>query len=225
MWIKICGNTNLEDAAMAAELGADAVGFVFATSRRRVSVAEVAAITAALADSVQRVGVFDVQRHEEIVEVAAEARLSAVQLHCEVDVPGLERLRQALPAAVEMIPTLHWSVEDDGSAADRIRAQLGRIAATGLVRRVLIDSRVNGASGGTGKAFDWAGARNVFRESPSELELILAGGLRPESVGAAVLELRPAGVDVSSGVEAAVRRKDRAKMAEFLRRARSAAGG
>ena len=224
MWVKICGNTNLHDAALAAELGADAVGFVFAASRRQVSVAEVAAITAALPASVERIGVFDSQNAGQIAEAATYARLTGVQIHREGDVRALEQLRLAVPAAVEIIPTLHWNVEDV-SAGDRVSREVLRIAASGLARRLLIDSKVNGASGGTGTAFDWAAAREVFSQAPPALELILAGGLKAETVADAIRTLRPAGVDVASGVEAGIGRKDPARMAEFIQRARSAADG
>jgi phosphoribosylanthranilate isomerase len=224
MWVKICANTNLHDAALAAELGADAVGFVFAASKRQVSVAEVAAITAALPASVERIGVFDSHTAEEITDAVSTARLSGVQVHRELDIQELQRLRLAVPGTVEIIPTLHWAV-DDSSAAVHIAAQLEKIAATGLVRRLLIDSKVNGTSGGTGIGFDWPAARQVFLQAPSNLELILAGGLKPDTVAAAIVELHPFGVDVTSGVESAPRRKDPAQIASFIRNARSALNG
>jgi phosphoribosylanthranilate isomerase len=224
MWVKICANTNLQDAALAVELGADAVGFVFATSRRQVSVAEVAIITAALPASVERIGVFDSQTPETIAEAASRAGLSAVQVHRELDIAVLQRLRLALPRSVEIIPTLHWAV-DDSSAGAHIAAQLESIAAMGVVRRLLIDSKVNGICGGTGMKFDWQSARQVFMQAPSNLELILAGGLKPETVAAAILELHPFGVDVASGVEAAPGRKDPARLASFIRSARYAVNG
>src|SRR5450631_152443 len=85
MWVKICGNTNLEDAALAAELGADAVGFVFAESKRQVTAAQVAAITPHLPEGVERVGVFYSRDVEEIAATVAEAGLTAVQLHGGLD--------------------------------------------------------------------------------------------------------------------------------------------
>jgi phosphoribosylanthranilate isomerase len=100
--------------------------------------------------------------------------------------------------------------------------QLERIAASGLVHRVLIDSKVNGASGGTGTAFDWDSARSVFVQAPKDLQLILAGGLSSENVADAIVRLQPSGVDVASGVEASAGRKNPARVAEFIRRARSA---
>jgi phosphoribosylanthranilate isomerase len=224
MWVKICANTNLEDAVLAAELGADAVGFVFAASKRQVTVPQVAAITSALPSGVERIGVFDSQDADEIAAAAAAARLSAVQLHRGYDEQLIDRLHQLLGLRAEIIPTLHWAADASESVetAERVGSDLERIAAAGVVRRVLIDSKVNGRSGGTGVAFDWQAARRVFSQAPGTLRLILAGGLRPENVSEAVLELSPSGVDVASGVEASVGRKDPARMADFIQTARSA---
>ncbi len=214
MWVKICGNTNLEDAARAAELGADAVGFVFAESRRQVTAAEVGAITALLPAGVERVGVFDSHDAEEIAAVAAEAGLTAVQLHGGLD----EGLVERLAGRVRVIQTLHWVVGDAASGA-RLVEELKRVAALG-VERVLVDSKVGSAAGGTGVAFDWEAARAVFAAAAGGVRLIVAGGLRPENVAEAIAELRPWGVDVSSGVEAEVGRKDAARVARFLAEAR-----
>src|SRR5579871_3732266 len=97
MWIKICANTNLHDAAIAASLGADAVGFVFAASRRQVTVAQVEAIAPFLPHSVERIGVFDSQTTEAIVDAVNMADLSGVQLHRLMEDAELERLRQRVP--------------------------------------------------------------------------------------------------------------------------------
>src|SRR5258708_30244541 len=81
MWIKICANTNLEDALLAAELGADALGFVFAPSKRQVTADQVARITPYLPQNIERVGVFYTQSADEIAGIATETGLTAVQLH------------------------------------------------------------------------------------------------------------------------------------------------
>ena len=94
MWVKICGNTNLEDAALAAKLGADAVGFVFAESKRQVTATQVAAITARLPAGVERVGVFYSHDAEEIAETVETAGLTAVQLHGGLDEVLLMRLSE-----------------------------------------------------------------------------------------------------------------------------------
>lgn len=221
MWVKICANTTLEDAALAAELGADAVGFVFAKSRRRVTVAQVAAITRALPKRVEKIGVFDSDDASEIAAALSEARLSAAQLHRGYDDALVARLSDLVGTTAEIIPTLHWVVEPgDGGASDAIAEGLERIARAGIARRVLVDSKVQGVSGGTGVRFDWTAARQVFCGAPKGLRLILAGGLNAANVAQAVGELNPAGVDVASGVESAVGKKDPIQLAAFIRAAR-----
>jgi phosphoribosylanthranilate isomerase len=213
MWVKICGNTNLEDAALAAELGADAVGFVFAASKRQVTAAQVGAITRRLDGRVERVGVFDSRDAEEIARTAEEAGLTAVQLHGGLDEGLVERLAERFAGGV--IQTLHWVVGASAADAEELAGQVAQVAALG-VERVLIDSKVGAAMGGTGVAFDWGAARRVLASAPGGLRLIVAGGLRPENVAQAIAELRPWGVDVSSGVEAAVGRKDPALVRQFI---------
>ena len=219
MWVKICGNTNLEDAQLAAQLGADALGFVFAESKRQVTAAQVAKITPQLPARVERVGVFYSRDAKEIESIVREAGLNAAQLHGGVDLDLAVKLREILGDAFGLIQTVHWTVGTDGSAA--LRQQLRQIDLAGVVNRVLIDSRVGQAGGGTGISFDWKSARSVIQENVGELKVIVAGGLRPDNVGEAIRELSPRGVDVVSGVEASPGRKDPAKMAEFLRIARA----
>ena len=232
MWIKICGNTNLEDAKLAADLGADAVGFIFAASKRRMTAAQVAAIARELPENVERVGVFDSHDAEEVAFIAREAQLNAVQLHGGFDEPLLLALAPMLSSSgIRIVQTLHWTVgEEDVDMRDLIDAAIGhqfmqedlaRIAALGITDRVLIDSKVGASpSGGTGVTFDWAAARSLFSSTPAGLRLIVAGGLKPDNVGQAIAELAPWGVDVSSGVEASVGRKDPMRVAQFIQNAR-----
>lgn len=222
MWIKICANTNLDDAQMATELGADAVGFVFAPSRRRVTSKEVAQITPYLPESVERVGVFDSFYAEEIAAAVREAGLSAVQLHGGGEPVLVRRLNDLLEGKIGIIQTVHWAVDEGEESAKAVRLRLREIEAGGVIERVLIDSKVGQATGGTGVAFDWAAARDVLSSGERRLKMIVAGGLHSENVAEAILELNPWGVDVASGVERAPGRKDRDKLARFIRNARAA---
>jgi phosphoribosylanthranilate isomerase len=225
MWVKICANTTIQDAARAAELGADAVGFVFARSKRQVTVPQVAAITAALPQNVERIGVFDSQDADEIAAAAFSASLSGVQLHAAYDPALVDRLQQLLGDGISIIQTLHFKVDaETRDTAEQLAAQLSRIAEAGVVHRVLIDSKVNGASGGTGVSFDWTEAIRIFSQAPQGVQLILAGGLKPENVAEAIVQLSPWGVDVASGVEASAGRKDPDRMARFLQIAKTTAG-
>jgi phosphoribosylanthranilate isomerase len=220
MWIKICANTNLEDALLAASLGADALGFVFAPSKRRVTPAEVAAITSELPPTVERVGVFHSLDADEIASVVEEAGLTAAQLHGGVDLNLATKLHQRLGGRIKLIQTVHWIVEPGTSSADSVRHQLHQIAAHPGLQHVLIDTKVGNATGGTGVTFPWSEARAVLAEFAPHLNIIIAGGLRPENVAAAIHELRPWGVDVASGVELQPRQKDPARLADFIRIAR-----
>jgi phosphoribosylanthranilate isomerase len=222
MWVKICGNTNLEDAALAVELGADAVGFVFAASLRQVTLEQVAAITRNLPAGAERVGVFDSHDPESIAEAATAAGLTTVQLHGGFDEELLQRLGRRLAGGIRIIQTLHWPVGQESPGA-RIGGQMERILGLGITGRVLIDSKVGAAGGGTGVAFDWTAARGVFSSAPNGVQLILAGGLRPDTVSQAIGQLGPWGVDVSSGVEAAPGRKDPQRLRRFIENARAAA--
>ncbi len=224
MWIKICANTNLEDAQMAAELGADAVGFVFAPSVRRMTAKDVALITPHLPQNVERVGVFDSLYAEEIVAVVREAGLNTVQLHGAWQSALVGRLNRMFEGRVKIIQTVHWQVDENGSSAAVVEQQLRDIQNDGVVERILIDSRVGQATGGTGVAFDWTAARVVVRDGAGALKMIVAGGLRPENVAEAIRELNPWGMDVASGVEKTPGRKDAEKLTDFIRNARAAKG-
>ncbi|HEV2645348.1 MAG TPA: phosphoribosylanthranilate isomerase [Acidobacteriaceae bacterium] len=225
MWVKICGNTNLSDAAHAAAAGADAVGFIFAESKRRVTAAQVAAITPHLPATVERVGVFGSQDADQIARIAFESGLTAVQLHGGLDEGLLETLAEEVLGKLRIVQTLHWMVDPElpsagNSSARKLEDELRRITALGIVDRVLIDSKVASASGGTGVAFDWKAARDIFAAAPGGLKLIVAGGLRVANVAAAIAELRPWGVDVSSGVEISPGRKDPRLVESFIQSAR-----
>jgi phosphoribosylanthranilate isomerase len=217
-WVKICGNTSLPDARLAIEHGADALGFVFAESRRRVTPAQVASITAQLPGKIERVGVFYSRDAAEIASVVEQAGLNAAQLHGGLDLGLIEQLRHRLGEEFGLIQTLHWVIGCEN--AEGLNKELASIAASGLVERVLVDSRVGAAGGGTGVAFDWKAARTVLREAPAGVRIIAAGGLRPENVGQAIRELEPWGVDVASGVESVPGQKDAARLRAFLEAAK-----
>ncbi len=234
MWVKICGNTNLEDASRAAELGADAVGFVFAPSKRKVTAAQVAAITPHLPSGVERVGVFCSRDAEEIAQIAAEAGLTTVQLHGGLEVRLLERLAEKFAGSVSIIQTLHWTIDEQplhasaettphkANSVSQLSHEIEQLAVLGIVDRVLIDSKVGAAGGGTGVAYDWSAARAVFASAPGSIRIIVAGGLNPANVAQAIEQLAPWGVDVSSGVEASPGRKDLRLVARFIENARGA---
>ncbi|NPB09808.1 MAG: phosphoribosylanthranilate isomerase [Thermodesulfobacteria bacterium] len=182
--VKICGITSPEDARLAAECGASAIGFVFyPPSPRFVTPAQAAAIRRALPPWVATVGVFVNEDPARIEEVRRLVGLDYVQLHG--DEPP-ETARLFFP---RVIKALRVRNEEDLS---RISAYRHCAAA------VLLDTYVKGLPGGTGRTFDWSLAKKAKEYG---LPIILAGGLRPENVCAAVRQVRPYALDVSSGVE------------------------
>jgi phosphoribosylanthranilate isomerase len=226
MWIKICANTNLDDAQLAAELGADAVGFVFAPSPRQVTAAEVARITPHLPEGLECVGVFPALEAQQIAGIAQECGLTTVQLQGGVNLELVRQLDEIFNGQVKLIQTVHWQVDGDAASAavpsaTVVAQQLRQIDADGLVGRVLIDAKVGPALGGTGVCFNWDAARATLAEADTGLKLIVAGGLRPENVADAIRRLNPWGVDVASGVEESPGRKSPEKLAAFIRAARN----
>ena len=218
LWIKICGNTSLEDAVLAAEAGADGVGFVFAPSPRRVTVSQVAAITPHLPATVEKIGVFVDAALDEIEATVRACALTGVQLHFDAapDLPAT--LRERLGPQFRILRVERFSVE----SAETVAAQLAAHARNPHVHAVLVDSVASMAVGGTGVTFDWAKARRTVFGDAGKLKLIVAGGLNPDNAAEAIATLRPWGVDVVSGVEAAPGRKDPAKVRAFIANARAA---
>ena len=205
---KICGLTELEDARLAVDCGADALGFVFAPSPRRISPERAAEIIAGLPASVVTVGLFVNEEPETVEQVVAVSGVSAVQLHGEeppavvAELAGCGRLRRG-----DFGPVIKALRVADADSLDAIESYPEASA-------FLLDAYCPDRPGGTGQRFDWALARQaVARGRP----IILAGGLDPDNVARAIAEVRPFAVDVSSGVEASPGRKDPEKLRRFLR--------
>jgi len=213
LWIKICANTSLEDALLAVDAGADAVGFVFAPSPRQVAADQVAAIVPGLPRSIEKIGVFVDVSADEIAAAVRACGLTGVQLHSDAEADAPAQLRAEFGPGLRILRVVHFGVDAAGLAA--IYAEDPNVDA------VLVDSRTATAVGGTGIAFDWNEARRtVFADGRARM--VAAGGLTPENVAEAIRTLRPWGVDVASGVEAAPGKKDPAKVRAFVERAREA---
>ena len=223
IWIKICANTSLEDALLAADAGADAVGFVFAPSPRRVTSAQVADIVPHLPATVEKIGVFVDATLEEIVSTVLACGLTGVQLHFDAAPELPAQLHERLGPELRILSVVHFGAGIGEQQAVRM-ADLDR---NPHVDAVLVDSRTEMAVGGTGVTFDWVEARKaLFQNAEAQSDevkkrRIAAGGLNPDNVADAIATLHPWGVDVVSGVEAAPGHKDKAKVREFVARARS----
>jgi phosphoribosylanthranilate isomerase len=221
MWIKICGNTTLEDARFAAQCGANAVGFVFAPSPRRVEVDVVREITALLPAELEKYGVFVDAGFDEIVSTVTTCGLTGVQLHRSSDALLPLRLREhfaQFPGRFSILGVLHYKDQDL-----EFQHQLTELGRNDALDGVLVDSSSARAVGGTGTTFNWLGAQGGFRQAAPHLRLIAAGGLAPDNVKLAIQTLRPWGVDVVSGVESAPGKKDPARVLAFIRSAQAAA--
>lgn len=200
--VKICGITTIEDALLAADLGADAIGLNFvARSPRRIAWAQARAIVDALAGATLVVGVVADLDEGELRALVAETGIGCLQLHG--DEPP-EALVPFLPHAYKALRI--------GSAEDVARA------ASYPGDYLLADAKVEGALGGTGATFDWSLARDLA----AARKLTLAGGLDPSNVAEAIRTVRPFCVDVASGVEQRPGVKDAARMRAFIDAARSA---
>ncbi len=201
--VKICGITRIEDAAAAAAAGADAIGLVFYDkSPRRVSEAHARAIVQALPPFIAKVGLFVDALPEQIRQVLETIPLDLLQFH------GDETPAQCRGYGLPYIKAVRMRAGIDPAA----QAALYRDAAA-----LLLDSYVPDLYGGTGEAFDW---KRVPREF--DRPLILAGGLTPANVAAAVAQVRPYAVDVSGGVERGKGIKDAEKIAAFIEQVRGA---
>jgi phosphoribosylanthranilate isomerase len=214
IWVKICGNTSLADALLAADAGADAVGFVFAPSPRRVTAEQVATITPRLPLSLEKIGVFVDADLATITAAVEQCGLTGVQIHSESSADLAAQLRNRFGSGLRILRVIHF-----GEGA---MPQLEAARADAAIDGVLVDSRTATAVGGTGIAFHWQTARETIFADQSQLKLIAAGGLNPANVAEAIATLRPWGVDVVTGVEASPGHKDAAKVTDFVARARSA---
>lgn len=195
--VKICGITRPEDARAAAMLGADAIGLVFcASSPRAVSIEQAQTIVRALPVFVTVVGLFVDAAPAAIKQVLQSVRIDALQFHGHETAEQCGRYRRPYIKALRM--------QEDADVAVCARDYADAAA-------LLLDTYREKIAGGTGEPFDWS-------RVPANMDkpIILAGGLTPKNVAAAVRQVRPYGVDVSGGVESAKGIKDAQKMAAFI---------
>jgi len=199
--IKICGLTRAEDVQAAVAAGADAVGFVFAASPRRISIETAIRLAGYVPGGVLRVGLFMDQAGSEIGQIISAVPLDLLQFH------GSETERECMAFNRPWLKAV--AMEDAVSVA---RAEREFPGAAGL----LLDSHAKGRRGGSGRTFDWALAKSATSR------IWLAGGLNTDNVGEAIRVVRPYAVDVSSGVEVEAGIKDANKIRDFVAAVRHA---
>ena len=201
---KFCGLTRAEDAAFAAALGASYVGVIFAESPRQVDRALAAEVVAPARGKAKAVGVFGPGSVEAITVVAAAVPLDVVQLHGDPTPGLLERVRPFFSGEV-------WAVVRISGA----ELPPESTALLSVADAVVLDAKVSGKLGGTGKTFDWEGVAKALDGKRVRSRVVLAGGLTHENVAQAIRIIAPDIVDVSSGVESAPGIKDHSRMRAF----------
>jgi phosphoribosylanthranilate isomerase len=198
--VKICGITNLEDALLAVDAGADALGFVFCeASPRHLSPVQAAGIIRHLPPFIQTVGLFVNETLSLVNETADACGLDIVQLHGEETPQFCAGVRRRVIKALR--------VRDSASLEPM---------ASYPVSAFLLDAWSPTAHGGTGRTFNW----EIAADAAGRGRIVLAGGLTADNVADAIRRVSPCGVDVSSGVEAAPGHKDATKTREFIRKAK-----
>ncbi len=198
--VKICGNTNPEDAKLAAELGADYLGFIFAESKRKINIATALKIIDAIPHFKNFVGVFLNQPKSLVESIAEELGIRILQFHGDETALYCHYF---MKKGYEVIKTFHIK---DAMSLKRLDEY--------NVTAFLFDTYTKEASGGTGKTFDW----KLIKDKPYVHDrLFLAGGLKVENVADAVKEVRPYAIDVASGVEKSPGIKDPLLLEKLIR--------
>jgi phosphoribosylanthranilate isomerase len=220
-WVKICGTTNLEDALLAIDAGADALGFVFyEKSPRKIDLEAALEIVKKLPAGVEKVGVFAGESVARADEIVSHAGLDALQVYpmshanhgsASDDLGAESRLRQKrLYIALPMTSF----VSDEHAVTFDVNGPEGKFVA------ILLDSGGGQQPGGTGVPFDWHKAAPIVASLSRTQYVAIAGGLTPENDGDAIGVLKPWGVDVASGVEVRPGKKDPEKVRAFVRAVR-----
>ncbi len=194
--IKICGITSIEDATLAAGLGADALGFIFYSgSKRYIDPDTAREIISALPPFLTKVGVFVNQGVEEISDIQEKTGINVVQLHGDETAEFCSSLSSTIIKAIRV-----KDISDLESLAQY------------PVQAILLDTYSDTEYGGTGKSFDWG----ILDNKSISQNIILSGGLNPDNVAEAVRIVKPYAIDVSSGVEAEPGKKDHEKVKKFI---------
>ncbi len=210
-FVKICGIQSFEEGRAALDCGATALGFLVGLTHRAedgIAEAEARGIVRRLPAGTEAVLVTHLRDPERVADLAASIDARTIQVHDDMAIPDLRRLRALVPGA-RLLKAVHVTGED----------ALGRaLSYAGAADALVLDSRTADRLGGTGLTHDWSVSARIV-EAAAPLPVYLAGGLRPENVAEAIARVRPAGVDVNSGVEDESGRKDIQRMRDFVARA------
>ena len=223
--VKICGNTNIKDAILAAEAGADAIGVIYvANTKRYIDLSVAKRIFNAVPIFVSKVVVLTLDNapiesmRDEINRIMATGA-DCIQLHGDEPVELITDLREFLNLHLNLNARVKL-IKKVGVGGKKKKCLENALAYESVVDALLLDTMAVGAIGGTGKEHDW----NISKEIVEEVKkpVILAGGLNPDNVANAIALVKPYAVDVSSGVEREVRIKDAVKVKRFIKAVKSA---
>lgn len=211
IWVKVCSTTTLHDAQLSVAAGANALGFIFAPSPRRVEVGAAAAIVSALAGEVETIGVFVNELPARVAETAGEVGLSGVQLHGDEGPAQMADFRRELGQRkiIKALSVSYLQNNSDSQLEDYLDAH-------DILDALLLDAGSAQQRGGTGATFDWDSAAVIASRIRDKMPLIVAGGLNASNVTRAIELFQPWGVDVVSGVESAPGTKDETKLRDFM---------
>lgn len=214
-WVKVCGMTNLEDALVAVDAGADAVGFVFhEKSPRNITVEAARKIVEKLPTEIEKVGVFVNEVEGTLCDVADRIGLTSIQMHGDNEDPHVADLVSDRRPDLKILAAISMSKErPDGWAMMWL---------PDVVYAFLVDSGNSSKHGGTGDVFNWLESAPAVENIKKHGRVVAAGGLTPENVDKAMGILNPWGVDVVSGVETSPGKKDPDKLRAFVSAVREA---
>jgi phosphoribosylanthranilate isomerase len=234
-WIKICGTTNLEDARVAVEAGADALGFVFSEkSPRYIDPQAARKIVEQLPERIEKVGVFVASDNPVWVAIVNDVRLTAVQCHVPADPSQMQSSKREFGRScfwreIDVYPSFSFNWFKNGvtfSTGAGFHVEPGKSKYLPKIipgpPRMFLDSGTSETPGGTGKTFDWEKAVPVTEQLRKVYDIVIAGGLTPTNVKEAICKFHPFGVDVVSGVEARPGKKDPEKVRAFIEAVRQA---
>jgi phosphoribosylanthranilate isomerase len=196
MFIKICGITNIEDALLAADAGANALGFIFAQSKRQISAEIAAGIIPNLPSDIEKIGVFVNAERDVIMDTARIAGITGIQLSGDESPALCDELSRRFKVLKSV------KIDPGGDILTKENYP---------VWKLLLDTYIPNTSGGTGKTFNWNCLDKFDRN-----QIIVAGGLNPENIGTLLSQFQPFGIDVSSGLEARPGKKAPAKVRRFF---------
>ena len=198
IWVKICGITRISDAQMAVRWGANALGFIFSESPRRITPQKARDITRSISPLVKTVGVFVNEQPSKIREIVGFCALDLVQLH------GNESASACSEVGPRVIKAFRVQGEETLNEIANYKDH---------VRAILLDAYQKGINGGTGRTFDWELA---LKAKESGVPMVLSGGLRPGNIREALEGVDPWAIDVSSGIEKRPGIKDHERMGMFM---------